>query len=430
MSNIINAPILQHGGSKQLAVKPTIYRYYQTKAERLNNYLFLDGSSLATPTVSGTATATLRTVDGPKGGPVVFSSKDLTNIPLTPKDSPNYYRIGNGATATSPIKFPFARNMGLDYWAGITIRQVGGSPVSGKFKLRSSGTNERIYSFTTSGTAWANVFYQTLVDGVAGAGGEPVWASITEIEFTLDTLNTQIDVAFLQTANTTKQLIGVVQDQPYKCTTEAEMEDVAEQADIICAQKVEGKIPTTDTVSIVLKTQGEDPQAMALRTGDVVVQDRFYYDSVYNSTTVRRRAVSAGVTTVDAGLDIVHVYYGDIKLERVFSASNVPTNGYFYNGTSLTTNTTQIANGQILTIVIKASAIMNTRKRSALQLAPVGELSISRETQQGIFKTYLCPKAQPMIEPESAGDVDTVGTKFFIYYDSATDSYYQEGYVS
>jgi hypothetical protein len=38
------------------------------------------------------------------------------------------------------------------------------------------------------------------------------------------------------------------------------------------------------------------------------------------------------------------------------------------------------------------------------------------------------PKAQPMIEPESAGDVDTVGTKFFAYFDNASDSYYTEGY--
>jgi hypothetical protein len=429
MSNILNTPILNHGGAKQYAVVPSVLRYYQTKAEKLNNYLFLDGSSLATPTVSGTATATLRTVDGPKGGDIVFSSKDLTNIPLTSKNSPNYYRIGNGATATSPIKFPFAKNMSLDYWAGISIRQVGGSAVAGKFKIRSSGTNERIYSFTT-GANWANVFYQTLIDGVAGAGGEPVWASITEIEFTLDTLNTEIDVAFVQTANTTKQLIGVLQDQPYKCPTEAEMEDVAEAADIRCAQMVEGKIPTTDTVSVILKTMGEDPNAMALRTGNIVVQDRHYYDSLYNSNTVGKRAVSSGVTTIDTGLDIVNVYYGDIKLERVFSASNIPVNGYFYTGTSLSTNTTQIANGQILTITTRASVITSTRKRSALQLAPVGELTMSRETQQGIFKTYLCPKAQPMIEPESAGDVDTVGTKFFIYYDSATDSYYQEGYVS
>jgi hypothetical protein len=94
----------------------------------------------------------------------------------------------------------------------------------------------------------------------------------------------------------------------------------------------------------------------------------------------------------------------------------------------LTTNTTQIANGQILTIKTKVSAIMNVRKRKALKLAPLGELTFNRKTKQGITKIVVMPKAQPMIEPESAGDVDTVGTKFFAYFDNASDSYYTEGY--
>jgi hypothetical protein len=199
MSNINYAPKLNHGGAAQYNAT---YRYWQYKDDVVSNYLYLDGSTLATPTVSGTATATLRTVDGPKGGEIVFSSKDLTNAPLTGRNNPPYYRIANGATATSPIKFNFSRNLSLDYWSSITIRQVGGSSVAGKFKLRSSGTNERIFSFTTAGTGWANFNFQNLVDGVAGAGGDPVWASITEIEFTLDTVSTSIDVAFVQTANT------------------------------------------------------------------------------------------------------------------------------------------------------------------------------------------------------------------------------------
>jgi hypothetical protein len=138
--------------------------------------------------------------------------------------------------------------------------------------------------------------------------------------------------------------------------------------------------------------------------------------------------VSAGVTTIDSGLDIVNVYYGDIKLAKVESATNVPVNGFHYTGTTLTTNTTQIATGQILTIKTKVSAIMNVRKRKALKLAPLGELTFNRKTKQGITKIVVMPKAQPMIEPESAGDVDTVGTKFFAYFDNASDSYYTEGY--
>jgi hypothetical protein len=425
MSYITYAPKLNHGGAAQYNAT---YRYWQYKDDVVSNYLYLDGSTLATPTVSGTATATLRTVDGPKGGEIVFSSKDPSNKPLTGRNNPPYYRIANGATATSPIKFNFSRNLSLDYWSSITIRQVGGSPVAGKFKLRSSGTNERIFSFTTAGTGWANFNFQNLVDGVAGAGGDPVWASITEIEFTLDTVSTSIDVAFVQTANTVQQLIGYQPNIEYGCISEAEIEDIMESADIQCGQRVEGKIPTSDAVSVVIKSQTEDPEAMALRTGEVVIQERHYYDITYNSATIGRRAVSAGVTTIDSGLDIVNVYYGDIKLARVESATNVPVNGFHYTGTTLTTNTTQIATGQILTIKAKVSAIMNVRKRKALKLAPLGELTFDRKTKQKITKIIVMPKAQPMIEPESAGDVDTVGTKYFAYFDNATDSYYTEGY--
>jgi hypothetical protein len=430
MSQIVYPQKLNHGGAAQFTEKPSTWRGYQYKDDVSNNFLYLDGSTLGTATVSGTATATLRTVDSPKGGETIFSSRDLTNIPFTGRKDTPYYRIGNGATATSPIKFNFVRNLSLDYWAAITIRQVGGSPVAGKFKIRSSGTNERIYSFTTTGTGWAKFQFQTLIDGIVGAGGEPVWASITEIEFTLDTLNTSIDVAFVETANTVDQIIGFLKSVEYGCISEAEMEDVAEAADIRCGQKVDGKIPTSDSVSVTLKTMTEDPNAMALRTGEVIVQELFFYDQLYNNATVGRRAVASSTTTIAAGLDIVAVYFGDVKLERVTSASNIPVNGYFYSGTSLQTNATQVADGQILTIKIRVSSVVNTRKRRPLRLALIGELTVSRKTRQGIYKTIVAPKAQPMIEPESAGDVDTVGTKFFMYYDSATDSYYQEGYVS
>jgi len=397
-------------GTKQFGNLPIHFIAYQTSDKIQTNLLYTANSTAFPTTTTGTGSITTMSSSYPlsadKFETIYNPANTSSQIPLvgTQRD---YVRFSAGGTASGTYAKTLVNwDMTLDNWFTIVVKSSGTS-VAGKVKLRSSGTNERIYTFTTNATAntWEKKVFDMRNDGTAGVGGEPVWASITEVEVTLDTNSTVVDFALVYGANNISQIIGEEIPLRISCVSEASFEDAVDQADLLCNQQTAQKIATGRSATFKVASKKQNLEAEGLGLGDIIKMKKNYFLEVLNDTNVGNKSISAGAITLPASLKIASVFIeGQGTLKAKNNTSNLDVGAYNYNSTTgvITFNTGH--DGKVPVITILNLTSKPTVEGKNLETGLVGWLQVPRNTESGKYRYLISNKAQLMLEPESFND--------------------------
>lgn len=423
MSLVITTTPITSAGTKQFVDYPTHFIGYQTTDTLISNKLYTDNSSAYPATVVGTGSVSVVSTGLPLAGEkfdtVYNPANTSSSIPLVGKNR-DITRVACGGTADGGAKWSVNWDMTMDNWFAIVVKSSSTS-IAGKLKVRSSGANESVLSFTTSATAntWEVKKFDFKTDGASGVAftGTPVFSTITEIEITLDVISTSVDVALVYGANNLSQIIGEVITIKHTCVSEASFEHTLDQAELLCGQQVVSKTGSSKAVSLKIGSKKKDIETQAVALGDVIQMKKDYFLELYNDSNVGNKSFSAGAMTLIASLKIASVEIDGVGvLKPVDSATSVPEGAYHYDSSTgvLTVNT--LYNGKVPTIFILNYISKKTRTSRNLDLGLVGWLQMPRRSENGKFEYITAKKAQLSLEAEGFNDdFDQVNYMYNIY---------------
>jgi len=397
---------------------------YQVKDTSLTNKLYFDGSgyfnTLGTSITSATETtqSTNFPVAGDLYNTVYYFSDAETSRPLVAKQT-DYTRITT-TVGTDGRKYAVAWDMSNDNFIVVVMKSTGTS-VAGTIKFRETGTKERIYSFTTSGTAntWERKIFNKTVDGTAGATSDPNWASITEIEVILTSAGS-VDIALVYGANSYLQLIGNLIKVRHNCISEYSIERTLDTADLMCKQQVAQSTGTGKTFSIKVGTKQQDITVEGLALGSIIKKESVYIVETVNDTNVGNKTIVTNTLTLTANLNIDTVYIGGQQYTSYHSASNVPSKAYHYNSsTGVFTFASGEENGKVPTIKINNLVSLPSIGDENLELGYVGTFRLQKLVNDTKVLSYTSKKAQIMYENGAVNeDFDQDNYTYKIYRDA------------
>jgi len=424
MSLVITTNTITTAGTKQFNDLPIVFSGYQVKDSLISNKIYTDNSSAYPATAIATGSASTISTNFPLAGDLFATiynpGNTIANVPLVGRQR-DYTRVTAGAIADG-VKWAVSWDMTLDNWFVVVVKS-GGTSVAGKLTVRSTAGNESVCAFTTSSVAntWESKIFNFKTAGATGVTitGAPAFAAITEIEVTLDAAS-NADVAMAYAVNNYSQIIGSRIAYRHACVSEANFQNTLEMADLLCGQQVEQKTGSGRTIEITVGSKKKDIEAQAIGIGDIVRRKNGYFLEVLNDENVGQKAVTAGVITIPAGLNVALVEIeGAGVLKPYHEATAVPEGAYHYDTTTITTNA--LYNGKVLRVWIWNRVSKVTRQVKNLEMGFLGFLQMPRKTESDKYEYITTTKTQVSLQPEGFNDdFDQVNFMYSVYPQNGT----------
>ena len=273
--------------------------------------------------------------------------------------------------------------------------------------LRSSASNERTFTFTSSSyTADSNGYVRFIAPNAVGTyigvtvsdTGTFVSASVTEVDVTLSAAG-NVEFYDIQAGSNFDTFLGHQITTIFECLDDGSLTDTLETADRKCGLYTVGKSATGLTLEISLKVRTANAKTQAAAKGEVLKRDLVDVMYIQNAENggLTSSAVSAGVITI-TGLSATRIgavsMPGGVVLDRVETAGLVSETTYHYNSATGAFMFSTVYNGQIPTIVYVASQIGTYFDRKNLKTGFVGQLNIQRKSDTGKITQWQFPEVE------------------------------------